>query len=258
MNELVCDEIVSGEVSGGATTSHTIVVEALTTVLAVVPADASFDEYAAAVTEENVLGKATQGARKRTFRYLCELYVLRRDSALFRALRDLWSDDIEAQPLLAGLCAIARDPLFRATAPTILDFMVGDEVTPGALEEAVEAQFPGNYNDGTRAKIGRNTASSWEQTGHLESHGRTPKCRQRAICRPSNLAYALMLGHLQGLRGEMLFDSLWVRLLDQPRGNLFDVATTASQRGLIEFRRSGGVTEVGFRELLRPVEGRLL
>ena len=67
-----------------------------------------------------------------------------------------------------------------------------------------------------------------------------------------------MLGHLQGLRGEMLFDSLWARLLDQPRGNLFDVATTASQRGLIEFRRSGGVTEVGFRELLRPVEGRLL
>ena len=253
-----CDEIVSSETSGGATTSHTILVGALTTVLATVPERAELDEYAAAVLEDNILGKATQGARKRTFRYLRELYLLRGDSTLFRALRDLWRDDIEAQPLLAGLCATARDPLFRATAPTILDFMVGDEVTPGDLGEAVEAQFPGSYNDGTRAKIGRNTASSWEQTGHLESHGRTPKSRRRATCRPSNLAYALMLGHLQGLRGEMLFDSLWTRLLDQPRGNLFDVATTASQRGLIEFRRIGGVTEVGFRMLLRPVEGRLL
>jgi hypothetical protein len=32
----------------------------------------------------------------------------------------------------------------------------------------------------------------------------------------------------------------------------------ASQRSLLDFRHSGGVTEVGFSELLRPIEGQFL
>ena len=66
-----------------------------------------------------------------------------------------------------------------------------------------------------------------------------------------------MLGHLEGVRGEALFDTFWARVLDQPRSHLFELASVASQRSLIDFRRSGGITEVGFTELLRPLEGRL-
>ena len=86
-------EIVPGDVSGGTNTSHTIIVPAVTTLLNAQSLDASFEDYERAVLEDNVLSKDTEGARRRTFRYLKELYVLRPTSILFRALRDLWSDE---------------------------------------------------------------------------------------------------------------------------------------------------------------------
>ena len=68
------------------------------------------------------------------------------------------------------------------------------------------------------------------------------------------LTYALLLGHLQGVRGPALFDTLWAQLLDQPTSHLFDLAATASQYGMLELRHAGGVVEVTFHELLRPFD----
>jgi hypothetical protein len=248
-------EILPADVSGGANTSHTIVVAALTTLLQVVPADADKAAYERAAIERNALNKLTSGSRRRTFRYLRELYVLRPDSILFRALRDLWQDDHESRPLLACICALARDAVFRGSCPAIVRRAPGDQVTASDLAQAVNERFPGNYGQSTLAKIGRNTFSSWEQSGHLRSNGRGKKIRVRATCRPANVAYALLLGHLQGNRGESLFDTTWTRVLDQPKSHLTDLAVAASQRGLLEFRHAGGVVDVGFRELLRPFEG---
>ncbi len=255
---MIADEIVPGDRSGGTNTSHTIVVPALTQLLSSVDRHADASEYEQAVLEDNVLGKDTTGARQRTLRYLRELYLLRPDSILFRALRDLWTDDPTGQPLIAGLCAMARDSVFRASAPAILDTNPGDDVTSTDLADAVDKAFPGTYNESTLAKIGRNTFSSWEQTGHLEAVARTEKVRRRPVCTPAATAYALLLGHLDGTRGEALFDTVWAQALDHPRSHLFELATVASQRSLIDFRHSGGVTEVGFTELLRPMEGQLL
>ena len=84
------------------------------------------------------------------------------------------------------------------------------------------------------------------------------KARRRPICTPSTTAYALLLGHLEGISGAALLDTVWARALDQPRAHLIDLAAIASQRSLIDFRHSGGVTDVGFSELLRPAEVRLL
>lgn len=252
------DEIVSCHRSGGTNTSHTVVVPALKQLLASVDQMADATAYERAVLDDNVLGKETTGSRQRTLRYLRELYLLRPNSILFRSLRDLWNDDEAGQPLLAGLCALARDSVFRASLPAILDSAPGDELTSSQLSAAVEDQFPSVYNDATLAKIGRNAFSSWEQTGHLESGARSRKVRRRPSCTPSTTAYALLIGHLNGARGEALFDTLWARALDHPRSHLFEMAAAASQRSLIDFRRSGGVTDVGFSELLRPIEGQLL
>jgi hypothetical protein len=250
-------EIVRGDRSGGATTSHTIVVPALRLLLAEVGTHAAASDYERAVLDDNVLGKSTIGARRRTLRYLRELYILRKDSLLFRALGDLWRDDTSGQPLLAGLCALARDPVFRASAQAIFDSDPGDEVTNSGLAEAIAKAFPNSYSESTLAKTGRNTFSSWEQTGHLRSIARTSKVRRRAVCTPSTTAFALFLGHLEGLSGSALFDTLWARTLDRPRDQLVDMAVAASQRSLIDFRHSGGISEVRFTELLRPMEGEL-
>lgn len=251
-------EMVRGDQSGGATTSHTIVVPALQRLFAEVGTRASAEEYEKAVLEDNVLGKETAGARGRTWRYLRQLYVLREDSTLFRALRDLWNDDPAGQPLLAGLCALARDPVFRASAEAIFRSEPGDEVTSTDLADVVAKIFAESYSDSTLAKIGRNTFSSWEQTGHLEAVTRRGKVRRRAIYTPATTAFALLLGHLEGLDGPALFDTVWARALDQPRAHLVELAVLASQRSLIDVRHSGGITEVKFTELLRPTEGRLL
>lgn len=250
-------EIARGDRSGGATTSHTIVVPALQQLLAEVGTRGAAEDYERAVLEENVLGKSTTGARRRTFRYLREIYLLRNDSLLFRALGDLWRDDPSGRPLLAGLCALARDPVFRASAEAIVEREPGDELTSADLAAAVARSFPDAYNDSTLAKTGRNTFSSWEQTGHLRSIARTSKVRQRAVCTPSTTAFALFLGHLEGVSGAALFDTLWTRALDRPQAHLVDMAVVASQRSLIEFRHSGGVSEVRFTDLLRPMEGQL-
>ena len=252
-------EIVDSEVSGGANTSHTLLIGDLAALLTAVPrADATQADYAAAVIDANVLGKDTDGGRRRNFRYLRELYLLRPDSVLFRSLRDLWWFDHSGRPLLAGACALTRDTSFRASASAIVRTAPGDELSSRDLAAAVEEHFPSSYNQSTLAKIGRNTFSSWEQTGHLRPFAPSVKQRHRAVCRPSNVAYALMLGHLQGVRGQALFETLWAQVLDQPRSHLYDLATAASQAGLIEFKNAGGVVEVGFSHLLRPFEGALL
>jgi hypothetical protein len=256
---VACDshasEVSRPDVSGGTNTSHTIIVPALSTLLDAVPADAPASDYEEAVLADNVLGKDTDGARRRTLRYLRELYLLRPDSLLFRALRDLWPLDRAARPLLAGLCALARDAVFRASSVAIISSAPGDTLTAPALAEAVGEVFPDSYSASTLAKIGRNTFSSWEQTGHLAGAERAMKLRTRATCRPANVAYALLLGHLEGLRGSALFDTMWARVLDRPRSHLLDLATAASQHGMVELRQSGGVVDVAFRELLRPFEG---
>jgi hypothetical protein len=239
-------EIVPGDASGGTNTSHTIVVSSLATLLAAVPPSAPQRDYEHAVLVSNVLGKTTDGARRRTLRYLKELYLLRPEAILFRALRDLWADDLDARPLLAGLCALARDSVFRASSEAIFSTAPGDTLTSCDLADAVGERFPSNYSRTTLAKIGRNVFSSWEQTGHLAEPRRSAKVRTRATCTPANVAYALLIGFLEGGRGQALFNTLWAKVLDQPASHLFDLAVAASQRGLLEFRHAGGVVEVSF------------
>lgn len=232
----------------GTHTSRTIMVDELRQLLGTCPANVDLDNYRTAVVDENVLLKRTVTTRKQSLRSLRELYALDPRVLLFRALRDLWGEDVQAQPLLALLCAVARDPLLRATAEHVLDTPPGAEVTPQALAEAAGGAFPGRYGT-SLAVAGRNIASSWEKSGHLR--GRNTKVRARAASRPAAAAYALLLGHLCGARGEALFATLWCRLLDAPAYVVREQTIAAGQGGLLEYRHSGAVTAIGFRHLLR-------
>jgi len=242
--------VVSAAQSGGTHTSRTMMLEDLSTVLDCVAPDAPQAEYKAAIVGHNCVGKGTLTGRQRTYRYLRELYALDPAALVFRALRDLWDVDLESRPLLALLSALARDPVLRATAPPVLHAPEGSPVDAAMLARAVQDCYPGSYGDAIAAKIGRNDASSWTQSGHLV--GRTNKNRARAQATPAALAYALLIGHTEGLRGSELFESEWARRLDHPAASLRELAVRASQRGLIEYRHGGGVTEVGFKLLHRP------
>jgi hypothetical protein len=233
----------------GTHISRTMMLEDLRRLLAACPSAAQLPAYYAAAVEENVLLKPTVTARRRAIRRLKELYRLDPGVVLFHALRDLWDDDPPAQPLLALLCAAATDPIVRVSADIVLGLGPGETITPQQLEGVVREYLPGRYSAASLASVGRNLASTWQQSGHLS--GKQSKMRSQAECRPNAVAYALLLGFLCDERGEGLFHTLWARLLDLPIAVLHAQAFAASQRGWIEYRRSGDVTEIGFRHLLR-------
>lgn len=235
--------------TAGVHDSRTVMLAELRQLLSVCPAAAGLDNYRAAVVTENVLLKKTVATRQNTFRRLRELYALDPGAVLFRALRDLWDADATAQPLLALLCAVARDPVLRTSAELILATPPDDPVTPQALANTIAERFPGRFNDRLAELIGRNLASSWQQSGHLV--GRLHKVRTLAACRPVSAAYALFLGYLCGERGNGLFSTHWCRLLDAPPYAVQEMAMTAARLGLLEFRRAGDVIDVAFRHLLR-------
>lgn len=236
----------------GTHISRTIMLADLRILLATCKPPAAVEAYRRAVVDENVLLKPTLTTRRRSFWRLRELYLFDTRLLLFQALRDLWDDDDTAQPLLASLCATATDPILRSTAPTIVSTPLGVEMTPHVLTEAVQTAFPDRYNATSLASIGRNVASSWQQSGHL--WGKLHKVRAQAKSRPAAVAYALLLGYLCGARGESLFHTLWAQLLDAPGHSLHEQAFVASQRGWLEYRRAGDVTDISFRHLLREQE----
>jgi hypothetical protein len=235
--------------SAGAHSSRTMMLADLRLLLAACPQSASLEEYRSAIIDENVLLKKTVATRKVSFKLMRVLYALDRKILLFRALRDLWDEDTQAQPLLALLSAVARDPILKSTAERVLSIPIGETITPTMLAEAVNTSFPNRYNPKTLASIGRNAISSWQQAGLLI--GKLHKVRISPQCQPTSEAYALLLGYLSGARGDALFRTLWCRLLDAPLHALHEQALAASQRGWIEYRHMGDVTEVGFRHLLR-------
>ena len=216
--------------------------------------EAGMEEFRTAIMERNVLLKRTLATRKESVRRLRELYGLSPHVLVFRALRDVWRAGEQAQPLLALLCAVGRDPILRATADLILSCPVGEAVTPHMISASVAEAFPGRYNSTTLANIGRHAASSWQQSGHLT--GKLKKTRSQAQSTPAVVAYAALLGYICGARGNALFQTLWTQLLDSPEHMLRDQAFAASQRGWMEYKHTGGVTEITFRFLLRKEDGR--
>lgn len=229
--------------------SRTIMLSELNLLLDARPRLVDIDQYRSAVIEDNVLLKKTEATRRESFQRLRRLYALNPHTLLFRVMRDLWVTDVQARPLLALLCSTARDPILRATADLILSITEGATVTPQMFSQATSEHFPNRYNPSTLAKIGRNAASSWQQSGHLS--GKLRKLRSRAKSRPAAVAYALLLGHLCGTRGGPLFNTMWAQLLDTPVHIFHEQAILASHSGWIEYRRVGDVIDISFHYLLR-------
>ena len=238
---------------GGVHTARTLMLAELRALLCYVDqADAPKTTYLEAIQSANCLGKRSGMTRTLTFRHLANLYALDPNRLVFRALRFFWQRDVDGQPLLAALCACARDPLLRATAPFVLGFPEGATVTREALEAFVDAQEPGRFSKATLKSTARNINSSWTQSGHLA--GRVRKVRARAVSTPSTVSLALLLGYVSGLRGESLFKSDYTRMLDGPFEKTIELAEDASRRGWISLKRVGQVVEVQFPNLVTAQE----
>jgi len=232
--------------------SRTIMVADLRSLLAGVPNAETIEDYRQAIVQDNILLKPTVSSRLKVFRHLRELYALKPTTLIFRGLRDLWEDDAQAQPMLALLCASVRDHILKLSNSIILTTSEGTIVTPEIFSSLINETFPARYSNRSAESMGRNLASSWQQSGHLK--GKLTKVRVRAESHSTSVAYALWLGWLEGVRGENLFETAWAQLLDTPKHILHEKAQLASQKGWMEYRHAGNVTEITFRHLMRKVE----
>lgn len=238
---------------GGVHTSRTMMLAELRALLSFVDAaDAVKADYLEAIRTANCLGKRSGKTRTLTFRHLADLYALDPSLLVFRALRFFWQRDVDGQPLLAALCAYARDPLLRATAPVVLGFPEGTAVTREAMEDLIDAQEPGRFSKATLKSTAQNINSSWTQSGHIA--GRVRKVRARAVATPGTISLALLLGYVSGLRGESLFKSDYTKMLDCSFERTIELAEDASRRGWISLKRVGQVVEVLFPNLITAQE----
>lgn len=219
----------------------------LTELLAIVPTDGQRADYAAAIINENVLGKATAATRRLTNQRLGELYALDPRVPIFRVLRRLWTVDVPGRPRLAMLCALARDPLLRSTSALVLGLPVGAELVRAQLHNTIRQAVGQRLNDAVVDKVARNSASSWAQAGHLV--GRVRKTRRLVAPTPGTLAMAFWMGTLEGLAGRSLLDCRWTHVLDRNGMALMPVALRAKQLGLIHARTGGNVVEIDARWL---------
>ena len=236
----------------GTHTSRTIMLDELAELLAAVPSDACRREYADAIVAGNCLGKRTTATRKASFQRLAELYGLDPHLILFRALRHLWDNDEAAQPMLALLLALARDPLLRASARAVLATPVGHEFARQAMKDDLAATVEGRLSPTTLDTAVRNASSSWTQSGHLQ--GRSRKTRQRPRATPAATAYALLIGSAVGYGGRPLFDSPWAVVLDADVNQFLERVLNAKMFGFLEFKYVGEIMDVSFPALVTDKE----
>jgi len=200
------------------------------------------------ILTQNLLGKPSMRARQVALVRLRELYGVGVSAPICAVLRHLWNMDGAGRPMLAILCALARDPSLRGGASAVITAVPGDQVRWPQIAATFEAQFPSRYGAAMAKSLAQNSASSWTQAGFLK--GAVRKERVRAVATPVTAAYAALLASLCGFGGPLLLESLWMDVLDRPVEERLRLLRQAEGMGLVRVRSAGDVLEI---EVRRPI-----
>jgi hypothetical protein len=226
---------------GGPHQSKTMMLGELNTLLASRAADRPVD----AIVRDNLLGKPSVRARQAALYRLRQLYGIGETWPICVVLHRLWDRDPPARPLLALLCALARDPSLRASASAVLDASLGEPVRWPMIAATFEARNPGRLREKMAKSLAQNAASSWTQSGFLE--GAVRKCRIRAKPTPTVAAYAALIASLCGFGGARLIECRWLAVLDRPVEDRLALLRQAEGLGLARVRSAGDVLEIDVR-----------
>lgn len=210
--------------------------------------EASIEQYQEAIIDKNCLGKKSGNTRKLTFGHLKDLYSLNPEVILFKGLRYFWDRDPAARPMLALLCAYARDPILRAITPKILTHEQNSQVTRGQVEEYIEEQYSSKFSPATLKSLAQNINSSLTQSGHLK--GRVKKIRVAPQVSSGGIAYAVFLAYLEQKRGMSLFNNQYTHLFGCSSEQALEYFQFASSKGWVILKHIGDVVEVDFPKLI--------
>lgn len=211
------------------------------------PIDATPADYKEAIEGQNLLEKPTQSSRQKSYRHLIELYGLDPSMVIFRTARRLAKQCPDQLPLLAMLCTYCRDLQLRQSFELISTLSPGEHLTRERMEEHLEERFPGQFSAAMKKSLAQNVNTTWTASGHLE--GRAKKIRSRPHPGWASSTFAMFLGYLLDLRGEILLNSVFGRLVAAEPHQLLAHLQTAGSHGWLRLRAAGGVTEIDFSEL---------
>lgn len=238
----------------GAHSSRTVMYAELTQLFNSLPVDATLEDYREAIELDNVLHKPTSKTRSLTMRHLIDLYGMNPKIPLFRIFRHFWegNENESARPLLASQIALARDSLLRMSLTKVLSLNVGERLFREGMEEVLREACSDRFSAATFKSLSQNVNGTWTVAGLLQGHRN--KYRAEPEVYPVNVAFALLLGYLQGATGNRLFTSEWVKVLDSRYERLLELARQASYSGLLNFKHSSEVIEVSFPDYLTKEE----
>lgn len=228
----------------GAHSARSMMIEELKLLLFSRDESASKTDYEDDIINFNILHKPTEKSRKLTFRHLTDLYGLDPQIPLFKVFRQWWELNEDTQAILALQLAVARDPLLRASTDVILQLEPGEHLPREQMEAFLAKDDPDRFSAASLKSFSQNINGTWTQAGYLI--GRAKKYREMPTVSYVNVAYALFLGHCQGLSGQRLFDSFWCRMLSQDKARLYELAHRASLRGMLNFKQASEIVEVTF------------
>ncbi|MDC3224788.1 hypothetical protein OAU26_07635 [Mariniblastus sp.] len=242
--------------TGGTHLARTMMFDDLTEVFDVCGTSATKEAVIQAVDEENCLGKPSGKARRLAARHLVKLYGFEDKLVIYRALAYLWSRDEGSRPVLALLCAYARDAVLRSSKPFIYSLKEGEPYTRQSLEEFMNELEPDRFSPAMLRSLAQNLAGTWTQSEHLT--GRTKKTRTLIHPGPGAVVMATLMSYLTGSRGLLTFESEYVKLLDCSVATAIELAKSAAQRGWMDVKHIGDVVEVSFPRLLNDQEWEML
>jgi len=201
---------------------------------------------------QNVINKATQSGISKTSRYLKSLYDFDLSKPGFKAFKHFWNiSDEKEKPILAIIYAIGKDYLLAESITVLNNIKPGYKVSVEKLEENIESHYPQKYSDNTRRSLAQNIASSWKQAGFIT--GKIKNIRTQPDINYLVVAFAFLMAYLNGIRGDFILKSNWVKALSLDENTIRSLAIEASKRDLLQYQFAGNVTSITFTNLLKKL-----
>ncbi len=229
-------------------TSRTIMFPVLSKVMSHGIHNHSFDQS----FEDNVAGKLSKANQQKTNRYLKQLYRFDLTDNSFKAFHWFWKNSPESDhPIITFLFAISNDYLLAESIDVVQNVPSDKKVTVESFEENLDKTRPNKYSANTLRSISQNLASSWKQAGFIS--GKVKNIRVQPEITYIAVALAMLLGYLEGMRGEFLLTSKYIRALSLSESTVRELISEASKRDLLQYQYSGHVTTITFPNLLKAI-----
>lgn len=209
------------------------------------------DDYVDAI-KQNVFNKATKSGVSYTAKFLRRLYDFDMSLPTFKAFKHFWyiADERE-KPLLAIIYAIGNDYQLKNSIPVINNTEIGKKVTVESIEGNIENLYPQKYTNNTLRSMAQNIASSWKQAGFIT--GKVKNIRTQPEINYLVLTFAIFMAYLNGLRGDFILTSDWVKALTLDERTIRSLAIEAAKRDLLQYQYAGSITSITFKNLLNKL-----